>query len=1386
MAYVVVTTKEEAIDAASVVYPLPPEVQENDLVMFFIANDNGATTISSVGYSEPPGTAQAIVGNARGCILYKIAGASESDPTINFANAKTAIACVIVRDADTTTPFDIAAQTDHNTSVNAADCPSVTPASNDCLVFRALAGWDGIRTNIMGPLDERFLTRAEYIDFDNVKTLVSVNGQSTAAATGTYTFLFSNSLTDRGSTYTLCVKNKSGGAKPIIYNSGVEEINRYGNHGANHTPVTWTTLGSSVTTIDGLSVETGALTATPTVAFANLTYKGSVGTQIQFSIAAPDPGTWQGATHPVTMDADGKFILVTLALGAVNRSGAKGVVCVIFDSVGNWEAYNVPLSNLNAKIGRSLTFSQQTTPVDNSGTVDWSDITKVGYAGHRFFTGTSADGPYVKDLTILGNDVFAGGGADFPISPSVYYSYTAPDPTSSVGFAELQGSSQVLMRKPAQLGDGTAETYFKGAGQSLELPPESDPFWISGPISTPIVINASASCTMDFSLLTLNSNQAQAFTIDPGSSTSATYDFSNTTLSGWDVTWKTGVTCNGAAFLNSSRIDAEAATFDGCSVSESRSTTSAMIIENGADLLDCTFTKGDETYGVEIATAGAHDFTGTTFTGYASNSDLNVTAATGTVTITLASGQLQPSYTSAGATVTFVQPVTTYTLDSGEAGTTFRLFATGTQTLLDSATGSSLAYDYTGTVVVDWEVYKAGKLFQRQSGVTLTDTTVSLDLVDDPVYDSAHGLAYPADASYNRVTKKLTVSTTQGGDDIYSLLIDSFISEAGLYNTEFPIQMNGASAAIFVDDAEIIDTTSLNKWRRVGIQYLDSGDVVTAEYSAVFTLSSGIPGSAQAEYQQTAGTGTTDAINTGDIDELIQIYGDATHGNFTKNTHLVVKYQENTYRESRVDVLGLYGITTLQSVAYPIPTPVNPIGITAGDPVITGVTITNHGATPVSWDAGNGAKDYSLTITDTGANSGGDILRWLNYFMSLDATFQGEDPFNWPYMVEADGTKYRTERGIVEGSAGATLKGVRVIDGSSDPHPDFSEFTADDGTLGIPPVVNSVSITNLPTDGANIMLQIYNITTATEIYAADPGGATYSDTYTEGTDYTQGDEVRVRFAELNGATSFKRFETIVTAGAEGWSLNANNFIEEDAVYAINAVDGSTVTKFVYTPVNDQFNLSVAQNFVAAELFAYYCFVLTTAAGIDGAYGSFEAQDAGNYKNITAIANIFLDNETTASQRQTDSARIYKDDGTYPVLDPTTSGFGIDINWQNVVYVVSTGGSSLTPSESAQLFATATQTNLDVVDANVDQLLLDTAQISTDIDGIPDAILNRNIATGSNGGRTVQDVMRANRNRVVIDPIGNTITVYEEDDITVAWSGAITTGDRDPINAVDPA
>jgi hypothetical protein len=81
------------------------------------------------------------------------------------------------------------------------------------------------------------------------------------------------------------------------------------------------------------------------------------------------------------------------------------------------------------------------------------------------------------------------------------------------------------------------------------------------------------------------------------------------------------------------------------------------------------------------------------------------------------------------------------------------------------------------------------------------------------------------------------------------------------------------------------------------------------------------------------------------------------------------------------------------------------------------------------------------------------------------------------------------------------------------------------------------------------------------------------------------------------------------------------------------------------------------------------------------------------------------------------------------------------------------------------------------------LLLGTAGATTDAQ-IADKILGRNIAGGSDGGRTVTDAFRLLRNKSSI--AAGTLTVTEEDDSTPAWTAAVTTAAGDPITGLDPA
>lgn len=84
---------------------------------------------------------------------------------------------------------------------------------------------------------------------------------------------------------------------------------------------------------------------------------------------------------------------------------------------------------------------------------------------------------------------------------------------------------------------------------------------------------------------------------------------------------------------------------------------------------------------------------------------------------------------------------------------------------------------------------------------------------------------------------------------------------------------------------------------------------------------------------------------------------------------------------------------------------------------------------------------------------------------------------------------------------------------------------------------------------------------------------------------------------------------------------------------------------------------------------------------------------------------------------------------------------------------------------------------------------DAAGQATDaVQEIADGILDRDMSTGADSGssavRTPRDALRSLRNRV--DLSGNTLTVFDEDDTTVAWTASLTTtGDSAFPTAMDP-
>jgi hypothetical protein len=200
---------------------------------------------------------------------------------------------------------------------------------------------------------------------------------------------------------------------------------------------------------------------------------------------------------------------------------------------------------------------------------------------------------------------------------------------------------------------------------------------------------------------------------------------------------------------------------------------------------------------------------------------------------------------------------------------------------------------------------------------------------------------------------------------------------------------------------------------------------------------------------------------------------------------------------------------------------------------------------------------------------------------------------------------------------------------------------------------------------------------------ADPATASYSDTYTDGEEFSSGDTYRIRFAELNGTTSFKTFETTGITSSTGFSVSAT--MTTDSVYGLNAIDGSSAAvtnKFSPDYSNNEIDLDTNSDFAVTEAFAYYCYELTTSNGMYTVWGAVTGIDTGNYRNNTSVFSIYFD-ETAGFVKQTDSARWFRDDDTRPARDPTTGGSGIEINWRNPVYAYDGGGGGYSSADRAR-------------------------------------------------------------------------------------------------------
>lgn len=176
---------------------------------------------------------------------------------------------------------------------------------------------------------------------------------------------------------------------------------------------------------------------------------------------------------------------------------------------------------------------------------------------------------------------------------------------------------------------------------------------------------------------------------------------------------------------------------------------------------------------------------------------------------------------------------------------------------------------------------------------------------------------------------------------------------------------------------------------------------------------------------------------------------------------------------------------------------------------------------------------------------------------------------------------------------------------------------------GSGPILMEVgSVTSIVT-GSRI--QVYNVTTATQIANSVIGGTSYTLNYENGTGITSGNSIRIRLTLLGQLP----YQSTVTATTSGFTLVAAQLA--DSVYTTNAIDGSTIAECTANYTDDTIEINDGDDSTSIQrIYAFYRFAETTSAGIADWHAGINAIDVNTYQITVANVDLTLNNTKVAA------------------------------------------------------------------------------------------------------------------------------------------------------------
>lgn len=301
-------------------------------------------------------------------------------------------------------------------------------------------------------------------------------------------------------------------------------------------------------------------------------------------------------------------------------------------------------------------------------------------------------------------------------------------------------------------------------------------------------------------------------------------------------------------------------------------------------------------------------------------------------------------------------------------------------------------------------------------------------------------------------------------------------------------------------------------------------------------------------------------------------------------------------------------------------------------------TITNPlaGASEaaIKFDANGSMDGTSIDLTGSAAGYHIELGASVTAFTLTDVTLSGTPGTDKIHVLATTGTVTITKIGSTALVA--------------------ADVTSEGATIAVVEPAVTLAIKALAIiDGSTY--QIKNTTTDTILtYGTTSGGTGVDESYTLGTDYSDGDNIRVRITWHSGTAAKEPIEYNLTAGATT-ETNNNPITQVDAsiynTYATDkSIDGATLDSGNGGPlgwnngtmdieIDDPDNTMPGQDFPA-----WYYYYITTEDGIENVFGAIDWLAINKWINRTAIQPVEIFNTDPLNPLKITGCYIDRDDG----------------------------------------------------------------------------------------------------------------------------------------------